>query len=180
MLNILNSVYLNLKKFENCNSITQYCCIQCIFDQTNAAFVHFSLFMCVFIHCLSPKKKAHTLIFRWTAFSFDYDTHSPWHHFDKLLQYHNIYSCLELHTVFAKILYWWWERQTTCKVFSSTSQRFSMGLRSDSGHCGGQSMCENYVSCSLNHSFPIWAWWTLALSSWNMPVPSGKNKLIDW
>ncbi|MED6250345.1 hypothetical protein ATANTOWER_030338 [Ataeniobius toweri] len=38
-------------------------------------------------------------------------------------------------------------------AFSSTSQRFSMGLRS--GLCGGQSMCENDVSCSLNHSFTI-------------------------
>ena len=37
-----------------------------------------------------------------------------------------------------------------CKVFSSTSQRFLMRLRSEL--CGGQSMCENYVSCSLKHS----------------------------
>ncbi|XP_050991633.1 leukotriene B4 receptor 1-like [Labeo rohita] len=39
------------------------------------------------------------------------------------------------------------------RVFSSTSQRFSMGLRS--GLCGGQSMSEQDVSCSLNHSFTV-------------------------
>ena len=37
------------------------------------------------------KKKSHTVIFRWTAFSFDYGTHSPWHCFVKLMQCHNIY-----------------------------------------------------------------------------------------
>lgn len=31
-------------------------------------------------------------------------------------------------------------------------------------------MCDNYVSCSLNHFITIW----------NMPVPSGKKKSIDW
>ncbi len=49
-------------------------------------------------------KKSHTLIF-----SFDYSMHLPWHHFDKLLQCHKIYSRPELHTFFAKILYWLWE-----------------------------------------------------------------------
>ena len=64
------------------------------------------------------------------------------------------------------------------KVFSSTSQRFWMGFRS--GLCGGWSMCENYVSCSLNHSFTILARWILALSPWNMPVPSGKKTKHWW
>ena len=50
-----------------------------------------------------------------------------------------------------------------CKVFSSTSQRFLTGLRS--GLCGDKSMCENDVSCSLNHSFTVWARWIAALSS---------------
>jgi len=37
----------------------------------------------------------------------------------------------------------------------------------------------NDVSCSLNHSFTIWAWWIQALSYWNVLVPSGKKKSID-
>lgn len=33
---------------------------------------------------------------------------------------------------------------------------------------GKQRQKENDVSCSLNHSFSVWVWWILALSSWNM------------
>lgn len=33
---------------------------------------------------------------------------------------------------------------------------------------GKQRRKENDVSCSLNHSFSVWVWWILALSSWNM------------
>ena len=51
------------------------------------------------------------------------------------------------------------------------------GLRS--GLCGGRSMCKNDVSCSLNHSCTVWAWWIQALSSSNISVPSGKKKSID-
>ena len=50
---------------------------------------------------------------------------------------------------------------------------FSLGLRS--GLCGGQSMCENDVSRSLNHSFTIWARWIVAFFSWNMSMPPGKK-----
>ena len=66
---------------------------------------------------------------------------------------HSIYFCPELHTFFTKILHWWWDERvgTLCEVFSSTSQRFSVGFRS--GLCRDQSICENDVSCSLNHSF---------------------------
>ena len=48
-------------------------------------------------------------------------------------------------------------------------------------HCASlaQSMSENNVSRSLNHSFTVWAWWIVALSSWNISVPSGKKKSID-
>ncbi|MED6277169.1 hypothetical protein CHARACLAT_010606 [Characodon lateralis] len=44
-----------------------------------------------------PKKRSHTLIFRWTAFSFDYGMHSLWHCFYKLLQYHKTYFHPVLH-----------------------------------------------------------------------------------
>ncbi len=64
------------------------------------------------IYTACPKIKWHTLIFHWTNFSFDKGRDSPWQHFDKLLQCHNIYSRPELHKFFAKILYWWWESQT--------------------------------------------------------------------
>lgn len=60
------------------------------------------------------------------------------------------------------------------KVFSSASQRFQMGLRS--GLCGGQTMCENDVSCSLNHFFTVWAGRIVALSSWNIHL--GRKKSI--
>jgi len=36
------------------------------------------------------------------------------------------------------------------------------------------------VSSSLNHSFTIWARWIWALSSWNMPMSSGKKKIHWW
>ncbi len=58
-------------------------------------FVHeffFFLWILSSIYAACPKKKSHTRKFRWTAFSFDYGMHSPWHHFDKLLQCHYIYS----------------------------------------------------------------------------------------
>ncbi len=63
--------------------------------------------------------KSHIPIFCWTAFSFDYGTHSPWHGFDKLLQCHNIYSCPELHYFFAKILYWWGSRTAAQSLLKS-------------------------------------------------------------
>lgn len=119
-----------------------------------------------------PAQKSHTtLILCWTAFSFDYDTYlSQYRHsFGQHLQCYDIYSLPELHTFFPK----------SCtdddKVFSSTSSRLSMGLRS--GPCGGQSVYENYVSCSLNYSF---GQRILELSSWNMPMPSGKKKIHWW
>ncbi len=97
----------------------------------------------------------------WTNFSFDYGTHTLWHP-----TFIPVQSCVNF-------------SPRSCiddaKVFSSTSQRCSMGLRSYSGLRGGQCMCENDVSCSLNHSFTIWARWILALSSWNMSVSSGKK-----
>lgn len=48
------------------------------------------------------------------------------------------------------------------------------------GLCGGQALCENDISFSLNHSFKIWAWWILASLSWNMSVSSRKkNPLME-
>ena len=75
---------------------------------------------------------------------------------------------------FCQDLVWWWGVRPLCKVFSSTSQRFSVGLRS--GLCGGQSMFENDVSCSLYHSFTDWARWIVVFSFWNM---QGIKKSID-
>ena len=87
-----------------------------------------------------------------TAFCFDYGAHLLWHCFDNLMQCHNIYFHPELHSFLAKILYWWQESRTIPSVFSSTSQRLSMGLKS--GLCGGQFMCENDSSCSLTLMCP--------------------------
>ena len=50
-------------------------------------------------------RKSHTLIFRWSAFCFDYRAHLLWHCFDNLMQCHNIYFYPELHYFLAKILY---------------------------------------------------------------------------
>ena len=46
------------------------------------------------------------------------------------------------------------------EVFPSSSKRFSVGLKF--GLCGDQSMCENYFSCSLSHSYTIQTRWILA------------------
>ena len=62
-------------------------------------------------------------------------------------------------------------------VKSSPSHRFSMGLRS--GVPGRWFMCENFASCSLNHSFAIWARWNMALSSLICPCHQGKT-IIWW
>ncbi len=56
-----------------------------------------------YIHCLF-QKKSHTIIFCWTVCNLDYGTHSPWHHSDTLLQCHNIYSRLELHSFFLVLM----------------------------------------------------------------------------
>ena len=59
-----------------------------------------------------------------------------------------------------------------CKVFSSTSQRFSVELRS--GLCGGQNMFES-ESHAAWITPSVWAWWILILSSWNKHMPSEKK-----
>ena len=61
------------------------------------------VFSWTYIHCLPPKK--FTFMFSWTAFSFEYGTHLLWHHFNKLLQCHNIYF---LYYFFSMMLCWWW------------------------------------------------------------------------
>ena len=78
-------------------------------------------------------KISHTLIFHRTAFSFDYSTHLPWYHFDKLMQCHiiSVQSCINFSprtfTDDGKV-------RPLRKVFFSTSQRFSMGLGSGLDH----------------------------------------------
>ena len=92
--------------------------------------------------------KSHTFIFSLTTFSLSYGSHLPW----------IVLICLCNFTTFISV-----QSRTNCiedgrvrllhKVFSSTSQRFSMGWTS--GFFGGQSMCENGISSSLNHSFTV-------------------------
>lgn len=45
--------------------------------------------------------------------------------------------------------------------------------------CSGQSMCEDYISWSVNHPFRVW--WILALSSWSIPINyrSEKNTFFE-
>ena len=80
-----------------------------------------------------PKKGAHTVTFHWTAFSFDYGTHLLWHSisFCNVTRFISVQGCIH-------------SSPRSCvddgrvgplrKAFSSTSQRFSMGLIS--GLCG--------------------------------------------
>lgn len=51
-----------------------------------------------------PKENLRSLIFSWTAFSFDYCVHSSRHHFHNLMQSHNIYFLQELDSFLAKIM----------------------------------------------------------------------------
>ena len=65
-------------------------------------------------------------------------------------------------TMFLATILGWWES------WSFLTQRLGLALGLQLGLYACQSMCTNDVSCSLNHSFTIWAQWILALSSWNM------------
>ena len=67
------------------------------------------------------------------------------------------------------------KKSHTHKLMQFHNIHFSFSLGFRSGLCGGQSMCENDVSHSLNHSFTIWARWIVAFSSWNMSISPGKN-----
>ena len=96
-------------------------------------------------HTAWPKKShtkmSHTLILCWTAFSFDYSMQKG---LCTVTTFIPILSCIIL-------------LQRSCidygrvgplrKSFFSTSKIFSVGLRS--GLYGQQSVCESYVSCSL-------------------------------
>jgi len=64
------------------------------------------------------------------------------------------------------------------KCSPAHSYDFKVDFRSEL--CGSQSMCENDVSCFLNHSFTIWVQSILALPFWNMPTPLGKKKMYCW
>ena len=51
-------------------------------------------------HCTVPhwpNRNKDTLILYFNTFNFDYGRHSPWHHFNKLMQCYKIYLCPELH-----------------------------------------------------------------------------------
>lgn len=100
------------------------------------------------LHWPANKKQSHTHIFHLSTLSFDHGQHSSRHHFNKLMQCHNTYFHLEL--CYSHALYWRWAWQSA-KIFSSKSQRFLEGLKSVL--CGGQSLLENDVLCSLNRSF---------------------------
>lgn len=101
------------------------------------------------------KKKLHTLMFCWTTFNFNYSMYSPWHCFDKLCKvstFISVQSC----NVSPRSCVEDGRGEQQLKFFSSTSQRFSMGLRL--ALCGGQFMCENGVSCSLSQLEPDDSW----------------------
>lgn len=77
-----------------------------------------------------------------------------------------------------------WIQVSSC-ISTQSCITFSTGFCTDdgwdglrSGLCGVQSICEDDVSCFLNHSFRVWAPWILVLSSWNVAVSLGKKKNI--
>lgn len=94
---------------------------------------------------IASPPKGHTQYFVRLPLGFDYGMHLLWHFF-LLLQCHKIFI-VSVHSIFTKILYWW-EMDNHAKP---SPVQPSSGLRS--GLCGGQSMCDNDVSCSLNHNF---------------------------
>lgn len=89
-------------------------------------------------HCYKKDftTKNRSLIFNWVAFSFDHDAHSLQRCFPQCC-----FNSLQYLVLMGE--------SDHCTDFSSTSQSFSMGLRSQL--CGGQPMCEIDGSCSLNH-----------------------------
>lgn len=127
------------------------------------------------IHCLT-KTKSRTLIFSWTAFSFDHSTHSSCHRFDKLMQCHDIYFCWELHWLFVKILYSWSlihgivEPLKSPPADSKDSQRSYFLVANP---------CMKMIPRAPWTTLSIWAQWILALSSWSMLLQSEKEK-VHW
>ncbi len=108
-----------------------------------------------------PKK--HTLIFHLTAFSFDYCVY--------LLCIASTTLCNITFITIKNCIKFWLRScidngivKPFFKANSITSQRLSEGLRTQL--YGDQFMCENDFSCSLNHSFTIWAHWIWSLSSY--------------
>ncbi len=69
-----------------------------------------------FIPLPLQKKKSHILIFHWTAFSFDYGKHSPWHQFNKLLPYAMSQHLFPSRVAFIirQDLVWWWLESNRC------------------------------------------------------------------
>lgn len=130
------------------------------------------------MHCPAKKnltysQKSEIQNFHWIVFGFDYGTHLLWHRL--------ISSCSVTTFISGQSRIHFSPSSCTddgryrslSDVFSSTTQRFSMVLRS--GLCGSQSMCENDVSCSMNHCFAIWAQLMVALSSWISPCHQGRK-----
>ena len=117
----------------------------------------------------------HMLLFRWTTVSVDCDI-------DRgivLISLCNvttfiyIHSCINFHSQDLVLMMGESGRCVKSSPAHPKDSHWSSGL---SGPCGGQSMCDNDVSCSLDPSFSIWARWIVASPSWNMPMPSGIKK----
>ena len=98
--------------------------------------------------------------------------HLLWHCFNNFMQNQNIYFNPVLHTFLAEILYWWQKNQTIPSVFSSSSQRLLMGLKS--GLSGGGKFK------NMLYSFTTRARWILALLSWIMPWAIREEKIHWW
>ena len=123
-----------------------------------------------FLYTLPGTKiSLHMLLYRWTAFSFDYGAHWPWRHSEKLMQCHNIYLHPELHSFSLRSCIDDGRVGLVCQDFSTTSQRF----------------------WTLWWPIHVWQWClmlpeplflnvsSMTSSSWNMPVPLGmKNTKI--
>lgn len=78
-----------------------------------------------------------------------------------------------LHCILTKILYWWWE-----------NSEFWMELMS--GPSCGQIIFKNGGSCSLNHSFTVWACWIpvlychLAICHWGNNLVIHYVQVVRW
>ena len=81
-------------------------------------------------HCWQTEsQQSRILIFCWTTFSCDYRTQSPWHRFEKIMHCHNFNFHPQLHSFLPRSYIDNGRIGPLHKVFSSTSQRFSVRFR---------------------------------------------------
>ena len=117
-----------------------------------------------------PPKKLHTRLLHETAFCFDYGAHLLWHCFNK--QCHNIYfHYINLHCIH------FWPR--FCIDDIRVKPFLQSFLLTPNNLNGVKVTIHVWKLLLMLHSFTTRAQWFLALSSWNMPEPSGNKKSID-